>query len=72
MRNSDARLRLLRSKIDAVVDQLLEDGRDDVIDGLDHYLLATLRQPTVDILVYDKVTYYVNNVIVNYCPRFKW
>lgn len=72
MRTTDARVYLLRNKIDAVVNKLLDMGKDDIVDSLDHYLLATLRQPDVDILVLDKVTYYVNNVILDFCPRFKW
>ena len=72
MRNTDARVRLLRNKVDSVTAQLLENGQDAVVDNLDHYLLATLRQPDLDVLVFDKVTYYVNNIILNYCPRYTW
>lgn len=72
MRGSDARVQLLRNKVDSIVDQLLINGQDDIVDNLEHYLLATLRQPDLDVLVFDKVTYYVNNVIINYCPRFTW
>lgn len=72
MRGTDARVELLKNKVDAIVDKLLDMGMDDVIDSLDHYLLATLRQPNIDILVFDKVTYYVNNVIRDFCPSFKW
>ncbi len=72
MRSTDARVRLLKEKVDAVVNQMLDLNLDDEIDTLDHYLLATLRQAHVDVDVFNKVTYYVNNVISNFCPKFKW
>ncbi len=72
MRTTDARVKLLTAKVDAVVDHLLNLNLDDDIDALDHYLLGTLRQPNVDVNVFNKVTYYVNNVISNLCPNFKW
>ena len=72
MLNSDARIDLLRRKVDAIADALLDREMDEVIDSLDHYLLGTLRQPHIDPAVFDKVTYYVNSVIVNFGLKIKW
>lgn len=72
MRSTDARIDLLRRKVDAIADTLLDRGMDEVIDSLDHYLLGTLRQPYIDSAVFDKVTYYVNNVIANFGLEIKW
>ena len=72
MRGTDARVYLLKEKVDAVIKVMLDLNLDEVIDSLDHYLLSTLRQEDIDILVFNKVTYYVNNVISDYCPHFKW
>lgn len=72
MLNSDARIDLLRRKVDAVADALLDREMDEVIDSLDHYLLGTLRQPYIDSAVFDKVTYYVNSVIANFGLELKW
>ena len=72
MRGTDARVRLLRHKVDFMVNDLLDKELDEIIDSLDHYLLATLRQPDLDHAVFNKVTYYVNNVISNFNLEIKW
>jgi hypothetical protein len=72
MRGTDARIVLLKSKVDRLIELMLVDNLDEVIDQLDHYLLGTLRQCNIDILVFNKVTYYVNNLINTHCPRFTW
>lgn len=72
MRGTDARVVLLQLKVDKIIDWMLDDNQDDNVDNLDHYLLSTLRQKNVDILVFNKVTYYVNALISDYCPRFTW
>lgn len=72
MRGTDARVVLLQLKVDKIIDCMLGDNQDDNVDNLDHYLLSTLRQKDIDILVFNKVTYYVNKLICEYCPRFTW
>ena len=72
MRGTDARVRLLRQKVDFMVNDLLDKELDEIIDSLDHYLLATLRQPDLDHAGFNKVTYYVNNVINKFNLEIKW
>lgn len=72
MKHNDARVKLLRYKIDAIVECILNQCMDEVVDNIDHYLIGTLRQPDVDINVFNKVTYYVNGLRDMYCPNLKW
>ena len=65
MRGTDARIVLLKSKVDRLIELMLVDNLDEVIDQLDHYLLGTLRQCNIDILVFNKDLLFIRHGYYN-------